>query len=249
MKLLLGVDGGGTKTAFLLTDQTGRTLAEDTAPGSSYKQIGIDPVAKQLLSGAKRCLDAAGAPWEALAGVCLGLPCLGESAEGDSALLTSLRRAFSTVALLNVNDAEVGFSGSLAGDEGVNIVAGTGSIAFGRNSRGETARCGGWSEFFGDEGSCYWAGRRTMELFSKEADGRLPKNALYEIIRMEFSLAEDFAFIDLMERAFLSSRRKVASLQPLLERAARAGDAAAAEIYRQEASPSPIPADSSRRAT
>ena len=73
--------------------------------------------------------------------------------------------------------------GSLALKPGINIVAGTGSIAFGKSRENVSARSGGWSTFFGDEGSCYWLGRRTMELFTKQADGRVKEGELYHILK------------------------------------------------------------------
>ncbi|MCL2486866.1 MAG: ATPase, partial [Oscillospiraceae bacterium] len=170
-----------------------------------------------------------------IAGICFGLPCFGESAEGDRLLSAELSKRFWGTPISIVNDSEVGWAGSLGMNPGVNIVAGTGSIAFGRDASGRTARCGGWSEFFSDEGSCYWLGRKTMGLFSKQADGRLPKNALYDIIREAFSLEEDFAFIDVMEDVTIKHRDKVASMQMLLMRAALSGDGSARDLYVQAA--------------
>ena len=68
-----------------------------------------------------------------------------------------------------VNDSVVGWAGSLGLSSGINLVAGTGSIAYGRNDAGEEARAGGWDERFSDEGSCYWLGMKSLELFQKKA--------------------------------------------------------------------------------
>ena len=65
----------------------------------------------------------------------------------------------------------------------INILAGTGSMAISRNEEGQIIRCGGWSEFFSDEGSCYWLGIKALELFSKQADGRAEKSHLYKLIK------------------------------------------------------------------
>ena len=78
---------------------------------------------------------------------------------------------------------------------------------------GKTARCGGWNEFFGDEGSCYWVGRKGMELFSKEADGRIPKGPLYSIVKQELHLADDYCFIDEVVTKIAPYRDKVAAFQ------------------------------------
>ncbi len=88
------------------------------------------------------------------------------------------------------NDMVCGWAGALAGEDGINVVCGTGSIAYGEY-RGRTARSGGWGELFGDEGSAYWIAREGLTLFSRMSDGRAPRGALYEILRRHFSLQDD----------------------------------------------------------
>jgi len=161
----------------------------------------------------------------------MGLPCFGESEDGDRELSKAVKKAFPDVPVYITNDVEVGWAGSLALAPGVNVVAGTGSIAFGKNETGETARCGGWSEFFSDEGSCYWVGRKVLQYFSKQADGRLPKDELYKIVRKELNIENDFEVIDLAHSEYMTNRDKVASLQFLARDAAIAGSKCAKELY------------------
>ena len=68
--------------------------------------------------------------------------------------------------------------GRSAGEDGINIVAGTGSIGYGER-RGKTARAGGWGEVFGDEGSAYWIAVQGLNVFTRMSDGRLPKGSLH----------------------------------------------------------------------
>lgn len=235
MKYFLGIDGGGTKTAFALADETGKIAAASATHGSSYKQYGIDDVVSHIAQTTAVCLEKAAVLPAELAGICMGMPCFGEDREGDAQLSAALREKFAPHPIYVTNDVEVGWAGSLACQPGINVVAGTGSIGFGCDPSGKTARSGGWLEFFGDEGSAYWAGRKTMELFSKQADGRLEKGPLYGLIHREFSLSDSFSFIRIMEQDYIPYREKVASLQIYLERAARAGDDAAKEIYHDAA--------------
>lgn len=114
------------------------------------------------------------------------------------------------------NDVEAGWAGSLGMEPGIHLVSGTGSIAFGKNKAGKSKRSGSWSAFFGDEGSCCWLGRRTMELFSKQADGRIPVGPLYHMMRERFQLKQDMDFIACMEAEYIPVRSKTASLQKLL---------------------------------
>jgi len=164
-------------------------------------------------------------------GVALALPYIGESRSGDQVIDAALREAFGDIQYLLVNDSVAGWAGSLALESGVNIVAGTGAIAYGRDAGDRGARCGGWDEFFSDEGSCYWLGRATCALFAKQSDGRVPRGQLYEMMRAEFALDEDFEFIDAVHEKLLVSRERVAAMQMLLMRAANEGDKSALALY------------------
>lgn len=231
----IGVDGGGTKTAFGIAGNDGVLCAQTETIGTSYRQYSIPVVAERLQQGIAECLCTVQTKMEQVAGICLGLPCYGESRSQDRLLHTVLGKTFYGIPFYLCNDVEVGWAGSLECQSGINIVAGTGAIAFGCNDDGKTARCGGWTEFFGDEGSCYWVGRRGMELFSKQADGRLPKSALYTIVTQTLALEEDFAFIAAVEKDYMPYREKTASFQRLVERAALAGDSSCTRLYEQAA--------------
>ena len=116
-------------------------------------------------------------------------------------------------------------------EEGINLVAGTGSIAYGQNKFGTEARAGGWDDGFSDEGSCYWLGKKALELFSKESDGRVKKGKLLEIFRYNFNLKNDFDLIDIFDEVYKNNRTKTAELQKLLLQAAMQGDEEAIRLY------------------
>ena len=228
MQYYIGVDGGGTKTALAAVGQDISLLAFAKTGSASWREYGIARVIKNI----KQAIESL--PFgkeDTIAGMVLGLPCYGESAEGDQELEQAFLAAFPDTPLYFTNDVEVGWAGSLGLLPGVNVVAGTGSIAFGKNQAGKAARSGGWSEFFGDEGSCYWLGRRVMELFSKQSDGRMEQDALYDTVRSALSLANDIDFIDLMHTDYIPQRDKVAALQLLGIEAALAGSESAKALY------------------
>jgi N-acetylglucosamine kinase-like BadF-type ATPase len=224
----VGVDGGGTKTAIAATDKAATKILTSKTGSASWREYGIEPVVKNI----KQTINAL--PFgqdDTIAAISLGLPCYGERADEDSMLSQAFHEAYPGIPIYFANDVEVGWAGSLGLEPGINVVAGTGAIAFGKDEGGKTVRSGGWSEFFGDEGSCYWIGRRVMELFSKQSDCRMERDALYEIVRREFRLANDFDFIDLMHSGYIMHRYKVASLQMLAKQAALAGSPSAKELY------------------
>ena len=228
MKYYIGVDGGATKTAICASSADSSALYTGLTDSSSWREYGIDHVVGNICQVIKNFPIGAD---RQISGITMGMPCYGESEDGDRELEKAIRAAYPGVPLYLTNDVEVGWAGSLSLTPGINVVAGTGAIAFGRDESGETARCGGWSEFFSDEGSCYWIGVKAMQLFSKQSDGRAPKDELYTTFRKELKLKNDFEFIDLMHGDYISSRDKVASLQFLLRDAALAGSQSARDIY------------------
>lgn len=235
MKWFIGIDGGGTKTAFTIGHGDGKPLHSFVDSGCSHLSIGINGVVELILSGVKRILAEANIRPEDCGGCCIGLPCYGENQAADETISALLQEKLSPIPVKIVNDGVVGWAGSLNCCEGIHLVAGTGSIAIGCGADGTFARSGGWAEFFGDEGSCYWIGREGMSLFSKEADGRLPKSALYTIIRKAYQLEDDFAFIDKVITEIAPYRDKTAGFQRYVLEAANAGDRSAQEIYHSAA--------------
>ena len=228
MQYYIGIDGGGTKTAIAAASRDASMLSYGKTGSASWREYGTELVVQNI----KQVIDSLPIQKEdSIVGMAMGLPCYGESAEGDRELEQAFRGAFPDIPLYLTNDVEVGWAGSLGLSPGINVVAGTGAIAFGKDERGKVSRSGGWSEFFGDEGSCYWMGRSVMTLFSKQSDGRMARDALYEIVRRELGFTSDIDFIELMHSAYITQRDKVASLQFLAERAALAGAQSALALY------------------
>ena len=230
MQYYIGIDGGGTKTAVIAAGGDASKLLTAVTGSSSWRDHGLDTVIGRIKDAVSSlCLDGE------IAGMAVGLPLYGESVQGDLALEKAVQEAFKGTPVYMTNDVEAGWAGSMALAPGINVVAGTGSIAFGKNEKGETARSGGWSEFFGDEGSCYWMGRKVMEIFSKQSDGRMPRDELYFTLRRELALEEDIAFIDLMHESYIPYREKVAAMQLLAKKAAEAGAPSAIALYGEAA--------------
>ena len=230
MKTFLGIDGGGTKTAFLLIDESGRVLASHTEGPAYYLEIGWEEMRAMLARGIRATLESAALSPSNLNFAFLGLPAYGE----DSTLLPSLDGAASPP-LQNGryrcgNDALCGWAGALACQDGINIIAGTGSMAYGEFN-GRSARAGGWGELFSDEGSAHWIAREGLRLFSRMSDGRAARGALYEVVRRHFALRADLDLCAAIYGESRIQRSNLAALATLIAEAARAGDAQATELF------------------
>lgn len=234
MSWFIGIDGGGTKTSFAIGKKDGKPVDTFTSSGCSYNEIGIDAVCQLLYNGISELLKNVNASFADCDGCCIGLPCYGENSKMDKIIEQKLVEMLSPMPIKIVNDGVVGWAGSLECKEGIHLVAGTGAIAFGRDKNKVIERAGGWHEFFDDCGSCYWIGREAMTLFAKQADGRVEKGPLYEIVKKELNLNEDFEFIDNVIE-ISKYRDKVAKFQVYAFEAGKLGDKSVIELYSRAA--------------
>jgi N-acetylglucosamine kinase-like BadF-type ATPase len=141
MTAYLGMDGGGTKTAFLLTDGDGTTLAESRQPSCYYFDKGIQLVTDVVEAGVRAVTAAAGITPADIAFAHFGLPGYGEASQ-DQAVLDAIPGAVLGHDRYTCgNDMIGGWAGSLAGADGINVIAGTGSMTYARAS--DTASAGG----------------------------------------------------------------------------------------------------------
>ena len=125
-----------------------------------------------------------------------------------------------------------GWAGSLGAEDGINIVAGTGSIGYGQ--RGSlSARAGGWGEAFSDEGSAYWIAMQGLNAYSRMSDGRLPRGPLHSLINESLNLTNDLDLCAQVYGANARSRGELAQFSPLIAKAAALGDEAALNIFRR----------------
>ncbi|HEY2686054.1 MAG TPA: BadF/BadG/BcrA/BcrD ATPase family protein [Steroidobacteraceae bacterium] len=231
MSSFLGIDGGGTKTEFLLIDEAGQVLARHQAGSAYYLEIGFERLSALLRDGVRELLSG---KRHAPAFAYVGLPAYGE----DSALLGRLE-ATAAAALDGTphrcgNDMICAWAGALGGDDGVNIVAGTGSIAYGEYA-GRQARGGGWGELFSDEGSAYWIAREGLALFSRMSDGRATKGALHTLLREHFNLSNDLDICAAVYGQAPGTRSNIAQLAPLVSEAALQGDSEARLLFERGA--------------
>lgn len=230
MRYYVGIDGGGSKTRFLSIDENGKKLAEHLTGGTYYRQLGTEAVIETLRHGIQ---SVTGCVAGDIAAISFGMPGYGEAPDEDESFVALLRECFSPVPVYVANDVAMAFHGAFAGGPGILLVAGTGSMAWGRDLLNREYRCGGWSHLFGDEGSGFWIGRRALELFSKESDGRLPKTMLYTLLKEHLKIpltADDVLIIQKAESLF-TSRAEMASLHRVLQKAAEQGDEIARAVY------------------
>ncbi|MBV8853319.1 MAG: hypothetical protein JOZ93_12740 [Sinobacteraceae bacterium] len=234
MSLFLGIDGGGSKTSFILLEESGRICARHREGSASYLELGLDGLQALLTRGVQSLMQQADARTDELSYAFLGIPCYGE----DSSLIARLdalpRGVLPERSWTCGNDVVCGWAGALAGKDGINVVAGTGSIAYGERE-GHCARAGGWGELFSDEGSAWWIVREGLAAFAKMSDGRIPRTDIYQRMRSHFALDADLDLCAAIHALCERGRSGFAALAPLITAAADAGDPAARGILHHAA--------------
>ena len=134
-----GVDGGGSKTRFLLIDEAGKVLAAESEGSAYHLEIGLDALREMLTRGIGRTLRQGGVGVTDLTSAFLGLPAYGEDGALQATLDAAPAAALPSGRYRCGNDMVCGWAGALAGEEGINIAVGTGSIAYGEYA-GRSAR-------------------------------------------------------------------------------------------------------------
>lgn len=224
---VLGIDAGGSKTVALLADRTGRVRAEARGGGANLVLDGVAAV-ESTLAGV---LAGLGQP--APAAACIGIAGVGRPGDAE-AVRGVLRRLGLTGPARVENDAAIALVAGAPAGVGIVVVAGTGSIAYGADPGGRTARAGGWGHLLGDEGSAFWLGHAALRRGIRAADGRGPATTLGDRVSRSLGLdgpADLIAWFYDQEQ----SRQRLARLAPLVEEAAAEGDAAAEELLAEAA--------------
>ena len=228
--LFLGVDGGGTKTDFVLIDCEGRVAAQHREAGAYHLQIGVDGLREVMGRGLAAIFGKLAISGDAIEHAFFGLPAYGEDNSIQPRLDALPADLLGHRRYRCGNDMVSTWAGSLAGEDGIGIVAGTGSIGYGERA-GRTARAGGWGELFSDEGSAYWIAALGLNAFSRMADGRTPRGPLHGILIRVFGLTDDLELCAYLATGEGSTRDRIASFCPLVAQAADAGDEQALAIF------------------
>jgi N-acetylglucosamine kinase-like BadF-type ATPase len=179
--LVIGVDGGGTKTvAWLapLDDPSGRAvLGRGLAGPGNPRAAGFDVAQANIAQAIEAAFFDAKLPRLPAAAACFGLAGAGRAAEQEQIAAWATARGIAAKVRV-CHDAEPILAAAAPDNVGIALIAGTGSLAWGRNAAGETARAGGWGYLLGDEGSGYAIAIAGLRAAMRAADGRGPRTDL-----------------------------------------------------------------------
>ncbi len=169
MSYYLGIDGGGTKTTCAVGDES-NLLATATAGPSNIVRVGETKTRESLQQSVRQSCAAAGIAPEQVAHTCVGGS--GAARPELAAVVRSILAEILLTPIDVVGDMQIALEAAFDTGPGVIVIAGTGSIAYGRNRQGKTLRAGGWGFAIGDEGSAHWIGRAAVNAVLRDADQR-----------------------------------------------------------------------------
>lgn len=240
----LGVDGGQSGTTALIADETGRVIGFGS--GGPCNHVGAAEGRQKFTRAIHECLSRACAKGGLEpARIRFRAACLGFSG-GPSDKCAILEQILEAEKLIVTTDALIALAGATAGEPGIITIAGTGSIAFGRNAAGNTARAGGWGYVFGDEGGGFDIARQALRAALRFEEGWGPPTALHSRL---LELTGAASANELLHRFYTTEfpRPRIAACARLVDDAAGAGDAVAREILENAAQQLAALASSVRR--
>lgn len=229
MKYLLGIDGGGTHTTAWLANQDLSILARVQVGASNPIKVGLDGAQRELAKAYRKAFREAGLRPSPLQAVCAGLSG-GDSAPVKKSMLRWMRKAIPARAHMMTTDADVTLAAALGESEGIIVIGGTGSIAFGRDRQGTIIRVGGWGNQFDDAGSGYDLGRKAILAGLRAYDGRGKPTSLTQALCHKLSVSRIVEVVPLQ-----LTPQKIAALFPVVQQQATAGDVVARLLCREAA--------------
>lgn len=227
MAYFVAVDAGGTKTDFVLADET-RTLGRARTGTIKRLRADADTAITNLELGLGELVSKSGVPLSSVARTCIGTA-------GESVPLVAdwLRQSFATRIggeLLLLGDVEIALDAAFRGGPGVLALAGTGSNVAGRTPEGILSTCGGWGPQLADQGSGHAIGAQAIRAIFLSIDE--DRTTMLQQAVMEFWNLPSLSM--LIEYANSTPTPDVSRLAQLVLQCARQGDAVAQDVLRSE---------------
>ncbi|MCF7891305.1 hypothetical protein K9M78_08815 [Candidatus Bipolaricaulota bacterium] len=233
MGLLIGVDGGGTGTRGIVSDESGNILSETTSGPCNLNTLDIGDAAARLKEIICKLFHKAKSKNTSVTHVVVALA--GAEREGKKNKLIELIEDKLPFTVTNrveiIPDVQAALLGALGDDQGVVVNSGTGAIALGQDAMGDIVRADGWGYLLGDEGSGYWIGLTAIKKVLEEKDGRGKETSLKRRVLNYYDICEVENIIPLIYEKYKPLLvESIAGVAPLVFEEASAGDQVARTI-------------------
>ena len=230
----LGIDGGGTNCRAAVMDSAGKICGEGLAEAANFLRVGLEKAVAHVSEAVGKACDQAGIKPSQITSAYVGLAGVSHP-EHHRRMLVALKEALPIPEITLETDARVALAGATGNQPGVVIIAGTGSIACGINSRGRFARAGGWGPAMGDEGSGSYIGRRALEAVMMAWDYRGEPTTMMEPVLKHFGVTSPPELPPVIYDPYAEVMGRIAQLSKIVVVEARNGDKIAGEILKDAA--------------
>jgi len=235
MKYLIGIDAGGTKTECAVADLTGNILLTETGKSVNYLIAGADKTSANLFGLIFQCLKKLNINFSEVKQIVIGIAGAGRLKDAEQLERSFIKYSKSEKVKINqvkvVSDALIALEGAFPGKPGCILIAGTGSILFGKDDKGKIQRVGGFGRLIGDEGSGYSIGRKALQAVSGDLDGRTEKTLLTKKLFDQMKITDSEELITKIYKENFD----IASIAPLVISSAEKKDNQAQRILNEEA--------------
>ncbi len=192
MKYIIAFDCGATKTECALADINGNILYTTAGGSANFLVSGADGTSKIILSLLNDCIKKFNADYSEIEKIVIGAAGAGRKEDAEK-LESSLHEIFSSdgikiKSLKVVSDAQIALQGAFPNEAGCILIAGTGSIIYGKDVKGNIYRAGGFGRLIGDEGSGFSIGRKGLQAAAKYFDGRGDETLIVKLIEEKYSI-------------------------------------------------------------
>src|SRR5689334_8328248 len=235
MRILAGIDGGGTHTRLALAGEDGGLIGYAEGGSCSFIDLGQDTARAELARVWASAWRAAGSSPRPADALFMGLGSV--LSETDARTNCDLAVGLGLGEANHVradNDAWNAHAGGLTGRPGLLVISGTGSVCLGRSESGSTWRAGGWGYLLNDIGSAHGLGHDALIAATRDADARGEATRLTALVREVLEL-KDIKEIFRKVHHDGVTRSAIAALAPRVVSHAEAGDAVAREILKRNA--------------
>jgi N-acetylglucosamine kinase-like BadF-type ATPase len=228
MNWFIGIDGGGTKTVGYAADYTGKCLARVEKGPSNYHTAGLVNFKAVIADIVDELSITCRLSKADLSIISLGLAGVDRVRDREITLSALAELGLDCHYIVN-SDAKAALVAGLGRAEGIVLIAGTGSVAYGINKKGEVTRAGGWGHLASDEGSGYAIGRQALVRGIQAAEQRDRKTVLVPMMIKHLRLKSWDEMIGCINSRE-TTKADIASLAQVVAAAAQEGDDVAAEI-------------------
>lgn len=228
MNYVIGIDGGGSKSILTIVDLEKNILLTNIGGPTNICSESLDNVKNELTKLVINSVEKCNLLLKDCISFCIGTA--GADRSEEKRFLEDIVKSIGIRGnIIVTSDAEIVLAAETGKMEGIVLISGTGSIAYGINKKGEKFRVGGWGHLLGDEGSGYYIGVEAIKAALKSYDGREPFTELLPMIIQEMKLKKIEDIISLVYRTNFTKAR-IASLAKTVEEAYKKGDKKAREI-------------------